>query len=158
MRKVYLLFILLITGLASASAQTPVIGVSFGSDPNNLVLTGTAAEGRTGKSYKTHINNRWIYRDPLTGKYIGTTDNDTYGFYYVMYDADDDIGRTFSGNTITWELLFRLDKKECYSYDNDTGKETANGTAKFFSCQESGGGGGGAVGRFPIIPATLLRR
>ncbi len=123
---------------AVAQVPDPVIGVSFGSDPNNLVLTGTAAEGRTGKSYNKSISNRWIYQDPLTGKYIGTTDNDAYGFYYVMYDADDAIGQTFSGNTVTWEILFRLDKKECYSATN-TGTETANGTAKFFSCQESGG-------------------
>ena len=135
MRKLLLSCALFIAGISAATAQTPVISVTF--DENGPVLGGSDAANHTAAAYSTATNNTWIYQDPITGKYIGTTNNNAGGFYYVMYNADDALGQTFAKGG-TWEILYRLDKKQCVT-TNTAGTASNNGTAKFFSSQQSGG-------------------
>ena len=135
MRKFLLSCALLVAGISATIAQTPVIGITF--DENGPVLSGSDAANHTAAAFSTAINDTWIYQDPITGKYIGTTNNSAGGFYYVTYNATDALGQTFAKGG-TWEILYRMDKKQCVT-TNTSGKASNNGTAKFFSSQQSGG-------------------
>ena len=54
----------------------------------------------------------------------------------MNYDIDDALGQAFS-EAATWEILFRLDKQQAYSYNSLT--DNGSGTSKIFSSQQSGG-------------------
>ena len=160
MRKVYLLFILLITGLASAVAQTPVIGVSFkGADEKNtkaetierfnsqIKLTGSDKANHTygvcPQAALTSTADWWC--PSVGGTYVAHLNNfnvvsevkRTNSYVYVKYNADDALGTAFA-NGGTWELLFRLSAFNGYSSDGSAvASETRN--TKIFSSQENGG-------------------
>ena len=156
MRKVYLLFILLITGLASAVAQVPVpepvLGVSFNAE--GIVLSGKDAANHTWGTGGSGIDYTYIFQDPNTGKYIGATNcrktNSAKtaeaggGYYYVKYNSTDALGTTFA-NGGTWEILFRLDSKLAKNPTKSTtdGKTTYGadntGISKIFASSQGGG-------------------
>ena len=166
MRKVYLLFILLITGLASAVAQVsvpePLCNITFkkeNSSKTRVQNTGTA--GNAVSEYTTNVSRTGTVVNPMKtdgefGQYIGYTSGDIDGYYWCKYNADDDLGKAFA-STVTWEFLFRFDKYEGTTRNKytvnkspDAEGETAGlygatiadastGTTKFFSSQQSGG-------------------
>ena len=118
MRKVYLLFILLITGLASAVAQVePLCNITFKKEngtKTRVQNTGTA--GNAVSEYTTDVSKTGTVVNPMKtngdlGQYIGYTSGDIDGYYWCKYDADDELGKAFA-STVTWEFLFRFDKYE----------------------------------------------
>ena len=123
------LFIALAWSLCSYAQDIPepLLGVTF--DKSGLVLSGTDAANHTGKAYNTY-NTHNLY-DPIKDRYYGATNYDATGFYYVMYDADDALGKAF-GKEVTWELLVRLDNQKAQA-------STSNTSKKILSSQESGG-------------------
>ena len=129
MKKKILCSLIVFAGFLTVQAQSipePLLGVSF--DKHGLVLSGTDAANHAGKAYNTyHTCNLF---DPIKDRYYGATNYNDVGYYYVMYDADDALGRAF-GKEVTWELLFRL--------DNQKSQAATNVSKKIFSSQESGG-------------------
>ena len=117
MRKVYLLFILLITGLAVASAQTPTIGVSFKAS-SGITTTGSLKDGHEAARQDSALVSTsgngtteflWTHRKNSSYPYVLSVNNNR-GYVYVPYDADDALGTAFA-NGGTWDILFRLDSK-----------------------------------------------
>lgn len=147
MKRFKTLLILAVIGLMTAVAQvpTPVLGVSF--DENGIVLSGTDAANAshvTGVA-KTGVGSTTTLLDPVTGKYVGYTNNSAStdknkgggAYFYVKYNADDAVGQAFA-NGGTYEVLFRLDGKQAAT-TNTSGTTSNNGTSKFFSSQQAGG-------------------
>ncbi len=149
MRKVYLLFILLITGLAVASAQTPTIGVSFKAS-SGITTTGSLKDGHEAARQDSALVSTsgngtteflWTHRKNSSYPYVLSVNNNR-GYVYVPYDADDALGTAFA-NGGTWEILFRLDSKMARNINasyvlKEDGSGSTN-TCKIFSSQESGG-------------------
>ena len=113
-----------------ASGQTPLVDISF--DKAGPVNSGTFENLMT--SYDAYYTSSRF--DPIKNNYMGCTSRDSRGYYYMFYDATDDLGTAFS-TAATWEILFRLDAQICSSYSSSSESNTATG--KIFSCQESGG-------------------
>lgn len=130
MNRIFLCLFVLLISMSGALAQTieePLLGISFNKD--GMVLSGSDAGNHKGTSY----NNTYAHTiySPLRNQYLGATDYMPSGYFYVMYDADDALGKAFQ-KEVTWELLFRL--------DNPKGNNLATGAQKkLFSSQESGG-------------------
>lgn len=158
MRKVYLLFILLITGLASAGAQT--LGVSFQiADEKNtkdqtierfnsqIKLTGSDKANHTyGICPNADVNSTADWWCPsVGGTYVAHLNNfntvskvkRTNSYVYVKYNANDALGTAFA-NGGTWELLFRLSAFNGY-YSDESAVASEARITKIFSSQEDGG-------------------
>ncbi len=112
------------------TAQTPLVNINF--TEKGGVNTGTFEKELKAfdDSYAT------VVYDPIKKMYYGCTSQDSRGFYYMNYDIDDALGQAFS-EAATWEILFRLDKQQAYSYNSLT--DNGSGTSKIFSSQQSGG-------------------
>ncbi len=112
------------------SAQTPLVNISF--EKGGPVNRGSY-EKQVMSYDESYTSSRY---DPVRDTYLGCTSRDSRGYYYMFYDAADDLGKAFS-TAVTWELLFRMDAQICNSFSSSSDATTATG--KIFSCQESGG-------------------
>lgn len=103
MKRLLLFFILLPAIAVFAGTQSrkePLLGISFGK--SGMVLTGTDATNHVGKTYD--ITQTYSIYNPLKNNYLGSTNNKATGYYYIMYDADDALGKSFA-KEVTWEIL-----------------------------------------------------
>lgn len=126
---------------AVAQVPDPVIGVTFSSKDfttrGNINLTGTDAANHTAGVAKSGMAQTWVYQDPYTNQFVGTTDNTGGSYYWVKYNSTDAFG-TAIANGGTWEILFRLNS--VLSITTNTKGTTSNtGTAKILSSTQSGG-------------------
>ena len=145
MKRLKTLLILAVTSLGMVVAQVPepVIGVTFSSKDftttGNINLTGTDAANHTAGVANSGIGKTWVYQDPYTNQFVGTTDNTGGSYYWVKYNSTDAFG-TAIANGGTWEMLFRLNS--VLSITTSTKEVTSNtGTAKILSSTQSGGFG-----------------
>jgi|GEM_PF-211935 len=129
MKKCFILFSLLFINILGY-AQTPLVDISF--DAGGPVNNGQFDQPMTSFD-AAYTSSRY---NPIKKTYMGCTSRDSRGFYYMLYNAEDALGKAFS-TAATWELLFRLDAQICSSYSGSADSNT--GTGKIFSCQESGG-------------------
>ena len=147
MKRFKTLLILAVIGMATALAQTPLVGVSFkkatgsGIDAANSIvnLTGTDKANHTfGACPNIDTGSTADYCCySHSGTYVLHVNNTQSGFFWVKYNADDALGTAFA-NGGTWEILFRLSAIPANNYDAEsTGSEAR--MAKIFSSQEGGG-------------------
>ena len=141
------------------SVPDPICNITFKvEDGSNSRVQNTGTGGNAVSEYIISVNQTGTVVNPMKkdgdlGRYIGYTDGSTQGYYWCKYDADDALGTAFAG-TVTWEILFRLDKLEGMTYNKySVNTKTANGdgtypgviednsgrVTKFFSGQQSGG-------------------
>ena len=142
------------------SVPDPICNITFkAEDGSNSRVQNTGTGGNAVSEYNIGVGYTGTDYNPMKkdgdlGRFIGYTDGSTMGYYWCKYDADDLLGTAF-GSTVTWEILFRLDRLEGLTYETYAidSKATANsdgtwpgtiadktaGTTKFFSGQQGGG-------------------
>lgn len=133
MKKILLALSLLFSASSMVcTAQRKLVDIDFikGGAVNCGEFEAEITPYSTSASYLTSLY------DPIKQKYMGVTSKDTRGFYYMLYNATDALGKAFS-TAATWELLFRLDSQQGMTWSNST--DSGTGTTKIFSSQESGG-------------------
>ena len=135
-------------GTAQVTIPDPLVNLEFGavnqsmdnqvnyfhaSNSGAIANKGTSKDVSTVKPY---VRNT-IYANTIKDNnadapypYLGITDRDYRGVYYVTFDNNDLVGTAFA-NKVTWDFVFRLDKFEAGS--------PSSGTTKFLSCQQDGG-------------------
>ena len=151
MKKFKTLFLTAVVCLGTASAQTPVIGVSFqkASGTSGTIEYANSVMKLSGSDKANHtygacpqINlggtgDYCCYSDAASKKYVLHVNNTAAGYFWVKYNADDALGTAFA-NGGTWELLFRLSAFTANNYDAE-GVEAEARMTKIIGSQESGG-------------------